>query len=143
MFDVRNILTPGLFATVKKTVEVDDTVGNKSVHLNQLLSTSSCVQSIIEACMKTVDHLLPEGYISIGKSIEVVHEATAMLGVSLEFKATLAEIEGNRLLFQISANDALGIILTATHERVVVNHMALMDRAIERAEKLKKIRELL
>ncbi|WP_350449877.1 thioesterase family protein [Aminobacterium mobile] len=143
MFDVRNILTPGLFATVKKTVEVDDTVGNKSVHLNQLLSTSSCVQSIIEACMKTVDHLLPEGYISIGKSIEVVHEATAMLGVSLEFKATLTEIEGNRLLFQISANDALGIILTATHERVVVNHMALMDRAIERAEKLKKIRELL
>lgn len=93
--------------------------------------------------MKTVDHLLPEGYISIGKSIEVVHEATAMLGVSLEFKATLAEIEGNRLLFQISANDALGIILTATHERVVVNHMALMDRAIERAQKLKKIRELL
>ncbi|WP_024821238.1 MULTISPECIES: thioesterase family protein [Aminobacterium] len=143
MFDVRNILTPGLFATVKKTVEVDDTVGNKNVHLNQLLSTSSCVQSIIEACMKTVDHLLPEGYISIGKSIEVVHEATAMLGVSLEFKATLAEIEGNRLLFQISANDALGIILTATHERVVVNHMALMDRAIERAQKLKKIRELL
>jgi fluoroacetyl-CoA thioesterase len=143
MFEVKDILAPGLFASVKKTVEIDDTVGNMNIHLNQLLSTSACVQAIIGACIKAVDHLLPEGYITIGKSIEVVHEATSMLNVTVEFKAILKRVEGNRLFFDITASDALGQILIAHHERVVVNRVALMDRAVERAEQLNKIREML
>jgi fluoroacetyl-CoA thioesterase len=142
MFDVKDILQPGLTATIKKTVEIDDTVGNMNIHLNQLLSTPACVQAIVGACIKAVDHFLPEGYITVGKSIEVIHEATSMLGVTVEFKATLTSIEGNRLFFEITASDAIGVTLTARHERVIVNHMALMDRAIERVNQLNKIREM-
>jgi hypothetical protein len=42
MFDVKDILQPGLTATIKKTVEIDDTVGNMNIHLNQLLCSGHC-----------------------------------------------------------------------------------------------------
>lgn len=140
MFDLKQILKPGESYEINKTIEMDDTVGNQSVYLNQLLSTSACVDTFVNAATKVTDRNLPEGFITIGHSITVTHHAPSLLGTSVTFRVVLRSIEGNKIIFDISARDAIGEILTGTFERAVVNRIALMDKATERAEKLRDMK---
>ena len=140
MFDLRELFRIGETCEINKVVEVDDTVGNKSIHLNQLLSTSSCVETFITACNTITDKALPEGFITIGHSVEITHVAPTLLGSSITYKATLREISANKLIFHLEAWDGVGEVLYGNFERAVVNHMALMDKAVERANRLKEFK---
>jgi predicted thioesterase len=140
MFDLGELLKTGESCEINKVIEMDDTVGNQSVYLNQLLSTSSCVETFVKAANRITERSLPEGFITIGYSITITHEEPSLLGTSVTFRTVLKEIEGNRLVFDISARDALGEILRGTFERAVVNRVALMDKATERAEKLRDLK---
>lgn len=140
MFDLNGILSVGESFEINRTIEVDDTVGNQSVYLNRLLSTSACVDTFVKAATEITDGLLPEGFITIGHSITITHEAPSLLGTSITFRVLLRRIEGNKLFFDISAYDAMGEILTGNFERAVVNRIALMDKAEARARKLRDMR---
>ena len=140
MFDLKEILKPGESYEVNKVIEMDDTVGNQSVYLNQLLSTSACVETFVKASTKVTDKYLPEGFITIGRSLTITHDEPSLLGTNVTFRVVLRSIEGNKVLFDISARDALGEILTGTFERAVVNRIALMDKATERAEQLRDMK---
>lgn len=138
MLNVEDYLRPGETREINKTVEVEDTVGNHSVYLNQLLSTSACADIFVKACTDLVSEKLPEGYITIGYNINITHLAPTMLGTSVTFKVRLSEISGNRLYFELAAKDSKGKILDGSFERVVVNRIALMDKAEERAREIKE-----
>jgi len=140
MFDLDEILRIGESYEINKAIEVEDTVGNQSVYLNRLLSTSACVDTFVKAATEITDGLLPEGFITIGRSINITHEAPSLLGTSVTFKATLSRIEGNKLTFDISAYDMIGEILLGTFERAVVNRIALTDKAEARARKLRDMK---
>lgn len=137
IFDLKEYFKPGESREINKTVEVEDTVGNHSVHLNQLLSTSACTDIFVQACTELVADRLPEGFITIGYNINITHLAPTLLGTSVSFKARLAEISGNRLYFELSARDGKGKVLDGSFERVVVNRITLMDKAEERAKEIK------
>jgi predicted thioesterase len=143
MLNLSEILKPGISAEVKKTVELEDTVGNSSPYLNQYLSTSACASLAVQAAMAVTENLLPEGYISVGRRIDLEHEVPAMLGTTVTVRATLKEIRGNRLIFDVSATDALGFIFRGVNERVVVNRLGLDEKGTERAKRLKELREML
>lgn len=140
MFDLRELFTLGETVEINKVVEMDDTVGNKSVYLNQLLSTSACVETFITACNRITEKYLPEGFIAIGHSVDITHVAPTLLGSSITYKVTLREISANKLIFQLEAWDGMGEVLYGRFERAVVNHSALMDKAVERAGQLKEFK---
>jgi len=143
MLNLSELLEPGITAEIKKTVEVDDTVGNSSPYLSQYLSTSACAALAVQASMKATENLLPEGYISVGRRIDIEHDVPAMLGTNVAVRATLREIRGNRLIFDITGTDALGIVFRGINERVVVNRLGLDDKAESRARELKELKERL
>lgn len=143
MINLSEILKPGMSAEVKKIVDVEDTVGNSSPYLNQYLSTSACVALMVQAAMAATEGVLPEGYISVGRRIELEHEIPSMLDTAIVVKATLREIRGNRLLFDVVGTDALGAVFRGVNERAVVNRFGLAEKGAERATQLQELRRQL
>lgn len=135
MLEILAFATPGLAHEIHKKVEIDDTVGDVSPYLNKLLSTSACIKCFVRAAIEVIDPHLPEGYITVGRTIEITHEAPSLLGAGVSFRATLREVSGNRLVFDLEGRDGLGVICRGSHERAVVNCIGLMDKALERIEK--------
>ena len=91
---VEDYLMVGQNAIVRKIVQKADSAGNYSPGLQDLLSTPVCVDMIIKASTEAVNKYLPEGYITVGRGIEYIHDFSSLLGMTINVKATLTAIEG-------------------------------------------------
>lgn len=126
-------LKTGMTKSVQKVITRDDTALNfGSGALNNLLATPTLAALMIEAAVKLVDPLLPEGYITIGKTIEIEHENPTIQGMTATVTAKLVEINEGRLSLEIIAFDELGRIGSGYHERQIVKYDILMDKVEER-----------
>ncbi len=132
-FDVKTVLTPGMRFVVQKMLTEEDTAAHYgSKQLGHLIATPVYVGMMIDATVGIVDSRLPEGLISVGRSMEFTHDAPTSLGMRLRVVAVLKEIIGERLLFEIEASDDAGPVGHGKHERVVVSKKKLFDSANKR-----------
>jgi predicted thioesterase len=123
----------GMSKSVQKVITKDDTALNfGSGALKNLLATPTLIALMIEAAVKTVDPLLPEGYITIGKRTEIEHEHPTQEGMTVTVTAKLIEVVGSVLSFEITAFDELGRIGVGYHKRQIVKHSILMKKVEER-----------
>ncbi|WP_432665794.1 thioesterase [Wukongibacter baidiensis] len=123
--------------TVQRTVQKEDTALNYgSGKLEKLFATPSLVALMIEASAKLLDDKLPEGFITVGKKAEVVHEKTTVLGETISVNVEIEKFDGNRINLKMTAYDEIGIIGRGSHERIIVNKKSLLEKAQKRAEKL-------
>lgn len=132
--DLTKVLAVGQNAVLRKIVQKSDTAGNYTNVLNELLATPACVGMVINAAVETIDKYLPEGYISIGHSIQFSHTAPTSLGMTISVKTSIAEIDGHHIMLDILAWDEMGEIGRGRHERTVVNRDALLKKAKERTQ---------
>lgn len=123
----------------KKIVEEDTALNYGSGKLETLLATPSLVALMIEAAVNTVDHKLPEGMITVGRAMEIVHEKPTGIGATVSVKVEVKDFDGVKILFEMTAYDEIGVIGRGSHERIIVNKDALLERASLRAEKLKNM----
>ncbi len=121
--------------TLQKVVTDTDTALNYgSGQLENLLSTPSLVALMIEASVKLLDSKLEEGYISVGKMAQVVHEKPSLLGDTVSVKVEITGFDGSRIQILMTAYDEFGQIGVGSHERYVVNKASLLKRAAERED---------
>lgn len=130
--DVSSFLVPGQNSLVRKVIQRSDTAVNYCEALSEFLATPSWVDMAIRASIEAVDKHLPEGFMTVGTSIQANHGAPSCLGMTVTVNATLKEINGAHLIFEIKAWDELGEIGSGTHERLVVNREAMLKKAKER-----------
>lgn len=141
MLDITSILATGMHAEVRRAVDIEDAYGNASSYLNQYLSTSACIELAVKACMAVTDGKLPEGYLSVGQRMELEHEVPVMLGTAVTVQAALREVQGNRLVFDITGSDALGIVFRCVNERVIVNRIGLEEKATARTKEIQELKK--
>jgi predicted thioesterase len=141
MLDITSILAPGMHAEVRRVVDIEDAYGNASSYLNQYLSTSACIDLAVKACMSITDSTLPEGYLSVGQRMELGHEVPVMLGTAVTVQAVLREVQGNKLIFDITGSDALGVVFRCVNERVVVNRIGLEEKGTARALEIQALKK--
>lgn len=123
----------GISTSVQKVITREDTALNfGSGALNNLLATPTLAALMIEASVKLIDPLLPEGYITIGKTLEIEHENPTIEGIAVTVTAKLMEVDGSRLSLEIIAIDEVGRIGTGYHERYIVARNILMSKVDER-----------
>ncbi len=132
MIELTKILAIGQNEVIRKVVQKSDTAANFNSAMNELLATPACVEMIIKAAVETVDKYLPEGYISVGCSIEFSHTAPTSLGMTVSVKTTIAEISGHHVILDITAWDEMGEVGRGRHERAIVNRDAVLKKARER-----------
>ena len=141
LLDVSQYVTPGISEIVQKTVERKHTgysYGGGGA-MEDLLATPAYVNLMIHAAIQTVDHRLPKGYITVGRTMEFTHEAPTGTGMSVSIQATVTEVRGNRVILEIIASDELGEIGSGRHERVVVNRDEWAKKVQERLKPLQRM----
>jgi fluoroacetyl-CoA thioesterase len=107
---------------VRRIVNEEDTAGNYwNTDVGKLLSTPSLVAMMIESCVELVDSRLPEGFMSVGKSAQVTHEAPTVLGATVSMIVEIESFDGYHIRLRMEASDESGLIGTGYHERSIVN----------------------
>lgn len=135
---IEHKITVGQSAIYKKEGSIRGSYINSgsSDTLNYLLSTPEVLDIIIEASTKMLDNLLPAGYITIGKYIELSHEqpTLTLTGGTISTILTVTKISGNKIFLDFSCHDEIGLICKGIYERAIVEREKLMEATYRRAQ---------
>ena len=127
-------ITVGLSRTVRHTVDHVDTAGNYLPDdMEPLLSSAGLVNLAIRTAVELIDPLLPDGFISIGKSADITHEHPSVLGAKLTLTLTVSAFDGYHVTMRLVASDETGVVGSGTHVRSIVNKHWLGIRIAGRA----------
>ncbi|HEY8475590.1 MAG TPA: thioesterase family protein [Chloroflexota bacterium] len=126
-------LVPGLVGEARTRVTEDVTARRFGSGSVDVFATPAMVALMEEAAIRAVDHLLPPGSATVGSSLEVRHLAPTPVGLNVVARATLREVHGRRLVFDVEAFDDLERIGEGRHERVVVDLGRFHQRAAGKA----------
>lgn len=128
----------GLSTIYKKEGNLLETLSSSGTtgSLNHLLTTPQIIETIIEASYNMLDPLLPEGYITVGKHIELSHEhpTLTIVGATISVILTVRRIDGSKILLDVACHDNIGLICKGSYERAIVNKEKLMESAYQRAQ---------
>ena len=120
---------PGSSATLRLTVTDADTALSQRTGDVPVLSTPRVVALAEEASVAAVAGDLDADTTTVGYRVQLDHLAPTAVGTEVEAEAVLEAVEGRRLVFRVTVNDARGLIAAGRITRVVV----IRDRFIERA----------
>jgi predicted thioesterase len=114
-------LVPGL--TGEATVRVSEThtaaaLGSGNVNV---FSTPALIALLEAAAIAALDGHLPPGQTSVGTRLDVRHLAATPVGMTVRATATLIQVDGRRLVFEVEAHDDVEQVGAGTHERFVVD----------------------
>jgi fluoroacetyl-CoA thioesterase len=122
-------LAPGLTASVTLVVDDADTalaLGSGDV---PVLGTPRVIALAEQASIVAVGNELPEGRTTVGYQVQLAHLTPTPVGGTVVAEATLEQVEGRRLTFRVSVNDARGLVAAGRITRVVVERARFIDRA--------------
>ncbi|MBN2303586.1 MAG: thioesterase family protein [Anaerolineae bacterium] len=114
-------LQPGLTGEVTITVTDDLTAVAFGSGTVRVYGTPALIALLEEAAIRAVHDHLPDGQITVGTRLDVQHLAATPVGMTVTATATLKEIDGRRLVFEVEASDAVERIGAGTHERFIVD----------------------
>lgn len=86
-----------------------------------VFATPSMIALMENAACEAINASLQPGESSVGTKVNISHLKASALEDSITATATLTEIDGRRLVFEVVANDSKGIIGEGRHERFVIN----------------------
>ena len=90
-------------------------------------------------CTQLMEPHLDAGEGSLGTHVDVSHLAATLPGMTVKVDVEVAEVQGRKVMFKVSAHDGIDLIGEGRHERVVV----AWDRFnVKVAEKAKAAAEL-
>lgn len=124
-------ISPGLTGMVEITVGEEHTapsIGSGRVHV---LATPVMINLIEAAALKAIEHLLPEGYQSLGTHLDVRHIAATPVGMKVRALAEVTAVDGRTVRFAATVKDEVDLIGDGIHERVVVN-VAKFDARVQK-----------
>ena len=121
-------LKPGLTGTAETVVRETNTalaMGSGSLHV---FATPSMIALMEQAACNAVAACLDEESTSVGTLVNVTHDAATGMGKAVTATATLVEVQGRKLIFEITAADEDKQIGKGTHERFIVNKEKFMAK---------------
>lgn len=120
MVDLTRI-TPGLTGQAEIIVTPDKTAPFVGSGRIAVLATPVMINVIEAAALAAIEHLLPEGYQSLGTRLDIRHFAATPVGMRVRAEVEVARVEGRAVIFRVSVADEKEPIGDGTHERMVVN----------------------
>jgi len=133
---MKSSLVPGV--TFERRVSVDETrtIGFMG-EAGRVYATPALVRDIEQTCRDELLRHLDAGEDSVGARIELDHLAPTLLGMAVELRATVAEVKGRLVTFEVSARDAVDAIARGKHVRFITDVTKTLERLKVKAEKAK------
>lgn len=121
-------LTVGLEGSASALV-TDERLATKVGSGNVPVFASPMLIAVMEAAaVDCLEGHLPENYQSLGVQLNVAHTAPTPIGFTVTAKATLKEVNGRKLTFDVTASDGVEQIGSGVHTRIVVDTPRFMAR---------------
>jgi predicted thioesterase len=95
----------------------------------EVLATPRLLALVEEATVRAVAADLASGQTTVGTRVELDHLAATPVGRTVRAEARLVEVDGRRLVFDVSAHEGATLIARGRVERVVVDRQRFLDRA--------------
>jgi len=102
-------------------------------NMPRVWSTPDMIEKMEAVCAVLVAPLLAEGQITVGARNDVSHLAATPVGMTVRVRATLAEIDGRKLTFNVEAFDEKEKVGEGIHVRFVVDSAKFAKKLAEKS----------
>jgi len=113
-------LTAGVTGTREFLVDRERTIDFMGEDA-RVYATPMLVRDIEVTCRELLLQHLDAGEDSVGTRVEIDHLAATLFGMKVTITATVAEVKGRAVVFDVSATDGLDTICRGRHARFVAN----------------------
>lgn len=128
----------GAKTTRRFTVDEDRTIGLMGDAL-RVYASPWMMRDMERTCRNFLDDYLEDNENSVGARIELDHLGPTLLNMWVDVSATVTEIDGRRIEFEIEVCDALDTVGRARHVRFVVDLARQKERLEAKAAKVKEL----
>jgi fluoroacetyl-CoA thioesterase len=104
----------------------------------KVFATGFMIVLIEWTCTQLLGDHLDQGEGSLGTHVDVSHLAATPPGMTVKVEVEVAEVQGRKITFKVSAHDGIDLIGEGRHERIVVT----WDRFNAKVAEKTKISEL-
>ena len=123
------MLEIGMKGNAETVVTLDNTAKAFTSGALEVFATPAMISLMEETCWKMIQPELEEGLGSVGTKVNVSHLAPSAIGMTVMCEATLIEIDGRKLTFEVVCSDENGMVGMGTHERFIINNDKFMAKA--------------
>lgn len=117
-----------------REVSEELTIASLEAGLPAVMGTPAMVLLMELAAAKIMNPYVPEGRMSVGVEVSVQHLAATPMGDQVTARATVMEVAGNLVKFEVEAHDSVQLVGQGTHIRAVID----LERFKQGLEKRKK-----
>jgi fluoroacetyl-CoA thioesterase len=118
----------GLVGTAELVVGDEHTAPRVGSGHVAVLATPVMINLIEAASLAAIEHLLPEGYQSLGTVLNVRHIAATPVGMKVRARVEVVKVEGRTVFFSAECKDEKELVGDGRLERVVVNVAKFAER---------------
>ena len=122
------MITLGTSLTQEKLIRHNDSAAALGSGTLEVLATPAMIAFMENTAYKCIQNMLEEDTTTVGVEINAKHIKASRIGDAISCKATVVEVEGKRIRFEIEAHDSTALIGTATHDRFIVNEEKFMNK---------------
>ena len=95
-----------------------------------VFATPSMIALMEKAASECVAPYLEENEATVGTLVNVTHISATPMRMTVTVAAKLVEIDGKRLVFDVTAVDEVGVIGKGKHERFIIKEDKFMKKTI-------------
>ncbi len=132
---MKQSLRPGLTTTRRIDIDPPRTIDFLGEEL-RVYATPELVRDIEFTCRDLLLEHADAGEDSVGTAVNVSHSAATPQGAWVEITATVAEVDGRRVAFEVVARDALEEVARGRHSRFIVEVAKLRERVAGKIARL-------
>jgi fluoroacetyl-CoA thioesterase len=125
-------ITPGIEGEKEITVTSDKTATAFCSGTLEVFATPAMIALMEQTAMESVATLLPEPFTTVGTEVSVKHFKPTLPGTTVKLFSRLIMISGMKLLFEVSATDATGLIGKGTHARYIVDKQMFISSILNK-----------
>ncbi len=100
-----------------------------------VLATPAMTALMEQAAVNALEEFLPDGWTSVGISLNIEHTSATPLGMAFRAEAEVMEVDGRKILFDVRAYDEAGEIGHGTHARFAVESEPFLAKAAKKVKK--------
>lgn len=94
----------------------------------KVFATPMMLALMEEASCNALKGKLPEGYETVGMSVDIVHLAPTPINMKVKAKAKLINVDKRKLTFEVEAFDERERVGSGTHQRFLIESNKFMEK---------------
>lgn len=99
-----------------------------------VFATPAMIALMEQTAWESVAPHLEEGQGTVGIHLDVSHDAPTPFGMTITCESELVEIDGRRLVFEVTARDESGMIGKGRHERFIIDESKFQAKANSKSQ---------